>query len=466
MKGKQSIPSYEHSSTSPNKSLIQNGQVKRNGKTDIQNKQLCNTQYNGNNKPGQRFVAVNPCVFRSPVKVSRSNHLYLPSIRNRQDQKKSSVADHYVDNEVEKGFGQLGVSQTSVIPPGGPTCQSLGKQRINRKINCVGNAKEVIGRRAVTVGKKNNIHENTLAPIYEKGNQKTILQAKSTRGNSIPQKAGPEIIPIQAPKEEKPKQEAPDLSPKPDAKLKGENYEFESNDVHITDKKDCKDGDLTPGGSGNSGGEKKIEEDIQIKHFMWPITPTNLEEEEEAFFKSGCKINPQFEYERPKMAIRMMKCFKKPAGNFLSLAVKIIEAFLKTYKSESAFLETDGGEMVSQEETTEIFQKYIDELKLTDLVKLNYSYNTVSPTTISHDFKTGQSFITIGLPVEYRRNRIMGVLNHEIGTHFLRNYNDKFQPWCGHRRKFVLKNYLNTEEGLASLNQLYHIVHISIFINI
>lgn len=49
----------------------------------------------------------------------------------------------------------------------------------------------------------------------------------------------------------------------------------------------------------------------------------------------------------------------------------------------------------------------------------------------------------------------MGVLHHEIGTHFLRKYNEKFQCWYKKREKYELKNCIQTEEGFASINQLF-----------
>ena len=46
-------------------------------------------------------------------------------------------------------------------------------------------------------------------------------------------------------------------------------------------------------------------------------------------------------------------------------------------------------------------------------------------------------------------------MNHEIGTHFIRKFNEKNQKWFNNRKKFGLTApYLKTEEGLASLNQL------------
>jgi len=202
----------------------------------------------------------------------------------------------------------------------------------------------------------------------------------------------------------------------------------------------------------------RVKENDGLKHCMWPITPTNLEEERQKFFKFNCKRNPQFTYCRPKMAARLLRSFKKPDGTLLPLAIKIMEAFLKKYGSQSNYLSTDAGEALTLTEAKEIFREYINGLNLTSYLRLDFSYNTVSPTTISHGPRNNQSVITIGLPINYRKKRIEGVLNHEIGTHFLRNYNDQFQVWCKARGKYHLKNYLNTEEGLASLNQLYDTV--------
>jgi hypothetical protein len=71
---------------------------------------------------------------------------------------------------------------------------------------------------------------------------------------------------------------------------------------------------------------------------------------------------------------------------------------------------------------------------------------------VTHDLKTGKSKINIGLPIEYREKRILGVLHHEIGTHFLRRYNDKLQPWSTNKKKYDVKPCLVTEEGFACIN--------------
>jgi len=49
----------------------------------------------------------------------------------------------------------------------------------------------------------------------------------------------------------------------------------------------------------------------------------------------------------------------------------------------------------------------------------------VAATSVTHDPKTGKSKLNVRQPVEYREGRILGVLDHEIGTHFLRKHNER-----------------------------------------
>lgn len=68
---------------------------------------------------------------------------------------------------------------------------------------------------------------------------------------------------------------------------------------------------------------------------------------------------------------------------------------------------------------------YLEDLDITDHLILNFQKNKVAPTSVTHDPKGGKSKINIGLPIEYREGRILGVLHHEIGTHYLRKFNER-----------------------------------------
>eukprot|EP01022_Parablepharisma_sp_SALTPOND_P031761 TRINITY_DN815_c0_g1_i1.p1 TRINITY_DN815_c0_g1~~TRINITY_DN815_c0_g1_i1.p1 ORF type:complete len:448 (+),score=46.27 TRINITY_DN815_c0_g1_i1:6786-8129(+) len=399
------------------------------------------TQYNPNASfKTNQVIAVNPAAYRTPLKASiKVDKLRLPNIsESKQRKERTKWMQHFEDtgagSGAERGRKQFG--QMCVYGSKRAFSSSDSSMAIQRK-TAYG-----AGSPLSIIMEKRKLREKK---AKKPSGKKQINESKQCK---------PRTVEAEPPKR---------LEAEQVASVESEEKAVKSKT--IPDMKELVETVPITIPAADDQELQKFKEADGLRHFMWPITPLNLEEEEDAFFKSGCKINPQFTYQKPKLASRFLKSFKKPDGTVLPLAVKVIEAFLKTYGSESNFLSTDGGDVLTLGETKEVFQKYIDELNLTSYLKLDFSYNTVSPTTISHDSKTGQSIITIGLPIEYRKNRIAGVLNHEIGTHFLRNYNDQYQPWCGARKKHRLKNYLNTEEGLASLNQLFHIVYFA-FISI
>jgi hypothetical protein len=198
----------------------------------------------------------------------------------------------------------------------------------------------------------------------------------------------------------------------------------------------------------------KIKRVQATNYYPTSINPINLHKQEKIFFNSNCTVNPIFEYENNYAAERMLETYKVPKSDLLGIAVSIMDKLLKDYGSESNFLEKTGGPLLTLKETQEIFTEYIYSLGLENNITLTFAENTVSPTTILHNGNKGKSIIIIGLPIEYRKNRIQGVLDHEIGTHFLRKYNDNLQVWSSCRRKYDLRAYMTTEEGFAVLNQL------------
>ena len=54
---------------------------------------------------------------------------------------------------------------------------------------------------------------------------------------------------------------------------------------------------------------------------------------------------------------------------------------------------------------------------------MNFSSKIVAATSVTYD-NTPKIKINIQVPIEYREGRIQGVLNHEIGTHFIRRMNE------------------------------------------
>jgi hypothetical protein len=135
----------------------------------------------------------------------------------------------------------------------------------------------------------------------------------------------------------------------------------------------------------------------------------------------------------------------------LQIAIKIIKAFLKDYKSEDRYLELEG-EQLTQEQTEEYYSEYIRELGLEENLTLHFTQNAVAPTSITHG-SHNRSKINIKVPIEYNESRISGVMHHEIGTHFLRKLNESKQPWSGMRKEYGMRPFVETEEGFACINQ-------------
>jgi hypothetical protein len=53
-------------------------------------------------------------------------------------------------------------------------------------------------------------------------------------------------------------------------------------------------------------------------------------------------VNPQFEYENANYAHKFLEQFPEPDGQFLEIAVRILESFLEEYQSESNYMESEG----------------------------------------------------------------------------------------------------------------------------
>lgn len=96
--------------------------------------------------------------------------------------------------------------------------------------------------------------------------------------------------------------------------------------------------------------------------------------------------------------------------------------------------------------------EYLEKMDIVDRIEINFTQKMVAATSVTHDPKTGKSKLNVRQPVEYREGRILGVLDHEIGTHFLRKHNERNQIWNKKRDKFEIKPCIKTEEGFACTN--------------
>jgi hypothetical protein len=154
--------------------------------------------------------------------------------------------------------------------------------------------------------------------------------------------------------------------------------------------------------------------------------PANWEAEEAKFFELNCDYNPQFTYDSPATNKRFLKMFPAPKYEYMPQAVKIIDTFLETYGSESNYFETEGRLLSEKEEVEKIIWDYLEELgpEVVSVAKINFSTKNVASTSVTYDNWTNKIRINVQLPIQYREGRMKGVLHHEIGSHFLRRFNE------------------------------------------
>lgn len=174
------------------------------------------------------------------------------------------------------------------------------------------------------------------------------------------------------------------------------------------------------------------------------LTPINVDQEKRKFLFDP-EYNPQFEYE-DEIDEETLTIYGEVNEDLLSTAKYILNKVQKQWPdSEEYFAQTEGS-LLSQAEVEQSIRSYLSRHKLENIVSVNYSSKVLSRTSV-----TG-NVLNIRIPVQYRAQGILGMLEHEIGVHVMRRLNDEKQPWRGHRGKYHLEPYLATEEGLAVLH--------------
>jgi hypothetical protein len=173
-------------------------------------------------------------------------------------------------------------------------------------------------------------------------------------------------------------------------------------------------------------------------------TPDNLLEEKEKFF-SDFSYNPQFVYSEP-LSEEELITYGKTEPKYVELAKHIIE---KTYFGRNEEdLQMLEGKKLDQEDVTAKINDFLAMHNLEEKLSIIWSHSFVSRTTINAEH------IKLRLPIEFRREGLLGMLYHEIGTHALRRVNYEQQPWYRMKKKYGFSSYLVTEEGLASLHSI------------
>lgn len=178
--------------------------------------------------------------------------------------------------------------------------------------------------------------------------------------------------------------------------------------------------------------------------FLNDLIPQNLNEEKEKFFADN-KYNPQFIY-KTKIDKEKLTQHGKPLDEYLNLADNVLK---KTFFGRNELdIEIMEGNIISHRDVEKTILTFLKMHDLQKRFKMVWSKSFIPRTSITSDT------IKLRLPADFRKQSLLGMLYHEIGTHALRRVNYEKQPWYKKKEKFGFKNYLLTEEGLAVLHSL------------
>lgn len=178
------------------------------------------------------------------------------------------------------------------------------------------------------------------------------------------------------------------------------------------------------------------------------VNPINKEIEKKKFLFDPL-YNPQFEYPEEISEQEFAKYGAVASDRYVPQAKHILDTVIKKYGSESKYIEEVEGPVITREELTTRIHDYLKKMGLENEVALRFSSSYIARTSVH------KREMFIRLPIEHREHSLESVLNHEIGTHLLRNINDEQQPWHGKKKQFGFRDHLETEEGLAVLNFYY-----------
>ncbi|GFN92320.1 hypothetical protein PoB_001882600 [Plakobranchus ocellatus] len=182
------------------------------------------------------------------------------------------------------------------------------------------------------------------------------------------------------------------------------------------------------------------------------IKPENERSEKERFMRASFNYNPYFVY-KGEADNAIMDKFRDPSNKYLTQAILIMEKAIGHFGSYENFEEITGGKILNRSQIYLLVKRYISREELEDEVVINLSEDLLSRGSMSR--AKGKAVLSVR-SVNLREHWAEGLLRHELGTHYLRSCNNRYQPWysCRVRRELAMEPMNPTEEGLASLHSV------------
>jgi len=177
------------------------------------------------------------------------------------------------------------------------------------------------------------------------------------------------------------------------------------------------------------------------------LIPTNLQQEKEKFF-SDFSYNPQFVYDDPIDPGFIQKYdFLIADRNVSELALRIAKEALQ-HRNHADLQMMNGHSLLTKKEVSQQITAFLALHNLEKDFRIVWTEASLVRTSINADT------IILNNNSEFRKYDLIGMLYHEIGTHALRRKNYEKQPWYRKKKKYGFRDYLLTEEGLATTHGL------------
>ena len=184
------------------------------------------------------------------------------------------------------------------------------------------------------------------------------------------------------------------------------------------------------------------------------LRPTNEAEERSKFLaalETGTSYEPQLKYVDAARAEKARaSCDQHLSDEFAAAAASVLSGIIDDHGSEEQYQQNVWGRALEASEVDAMCDAYLNTNNLLGRVQFVWS-----PETLVTMF-SGSTIKLVTRPGYYRELRLASLLDHEVGTHFIRTHNHKVVYSKQSERKAWSERatgwLIATEEGLATLN--------------
>ena len=170
--------------------------------------------------------------------------------------------------------------------------------------------------------------------------------------------------------------------------------------------------------------------------------------------RAQSSIAPRFVYPSSALSRGLALAAFSHSDRYTDAATHLLRRMLTQFGSWSQWEQHCNGGFLPSDEVDRRVGAYLTRLRCDHLITVAWDHSIVAPTMLA-----GRRLLLRG---PYREGRVQSVLDHEIGTHFVRKHNSKLQTLTQRKPKRPIQIRLETEEGLASINTVLAQRHVSV----